>query len=134
MYFGGTVIASSWAVVALGSVWSKKLSSTGAFLGMLLGFIGYVVMKLYSIIMNVTLPMYLDPFFIGIVMSVIGAIIGTACSAKTAEEQIEHDKLRVSDGTVHGMKKFGVVYICFGVIFTLLMVVGYAVPYMRAVK
>ena len=49
MYFGGTVIASSWAVVALGSVWSKKLSSRGAFLGMLVGFVGCVAIKTYSV-------------------------------------------------------------------------------------
>lgn len=63
MYFGGTVIASSWAVVALGSVWSKKLSSMGAFLGMLLGFVGCVGVKSYSVMMSVTLPIWADSFF-----------------------------------------------------------------------
>lgn len=61
MYFGGTVIASSWAVVALGSVWSKKLSSMGAFLGMLLGFVGCVGVKSYSVMMSVTLPISFQP-------------------------------------------------------------------------
>ena len=41
MYFGGTVIASSWGIVALASIWSKKMSELGAFLGMLFGFLGY---------------------------------------------------------------------------------------------
>ena len=40
MYFGGTVIAGAWSLVAFGSVWSRRLSRCGAYLGMLLGFLG----------------------------------------------------------------------------------------------
>ena len=42
MYFGGTVIAGAWSLVAFGSVWSRRLSRCGAYLGMLLGFLGCV--------------------------------------------------------------------------------------------
>lgn len=38
MYFGGTVIASSWGIVALTSVWKKDMSESAVFLGMLFGF------------------------------------------------------------------------------------------------
>lgn len=134
MYFGGTVIASSWAVVALASVWSKKLSSTGAFWGMLLGFIGCVTVKGYGLLMSITLPMYLDPFFIGIGMSIVGVVVGMKVSPKTEEEQEEQDKLFVRTEQVNGMKKYGIAFIAFGIIFTLAMLVGYVLPYMRAVN
>ena len=45
MYFGGTVIAGAWSLVAFGSVWSRRLSRCGAYLGMLLGFLGCVGAK-----------------------------------------------------------------------------------------
>ena len=48
MYFGGTVIASSWGAVAIASIWSKKLSKTGAFAGMLSGFLACAIVKIVS--------------------------------------------------------------------------------------
>ena len=134
MYFGGTVIAGSWAVVALASVWSRKLSSTGAFLGMLLGFIGCVIVKAYSLLMGITMPMYLDPFFIGIVMSIVGVAVGTKVSPKAEEEQKEQNKLFVRMEHVDGMERCGIAFIAFGIIFMLVMLVCYALPYMRAVN
>lgn len=134
MYFGGTVIASSWAVVALASVWSKKLSSAGAFLGMLLGFIGCVAVKAYGLLTGVTLPMYLDPFFIGIVLSVVGVVVGTKVSPKTENEQKEQNKLFMRTEQVDGMKKYGIAFIAFGIIFMFAMLLCYALPYMRAVN
>lgn len=132
MYFGGTVIASSWAVVAIGSVWSKKMSSRGAFLGMLLGFLGCVILKTYSTLNGVTLPMYLDPFFVGIVFSVIGVVIGTISKPKNTVEQAEQDKLFVTAEKVTGMSKCGLGYIAFAVMFTIMMFIGYVIPYMMA--
>ena len=133
MYFGGTVIASSWAVVALGSVWSKKLSSTGAFWGMLLGFLGCAIPKAISAIAKVTLPMYLDPFFIGILMSVLGAVIGTAVKPRTDAEREEYELLHRPTEKVVGMKKYSAIYLGFVVLFVAFMLVSYVVPYMRAV-
>lgn len=132
MYFGGTVIASSWAVVAFSSIWSKKISATGAFWGMLLGFLGAVVSKLYSLFADVTLPIYLDPFFIGIVLSVLGVVIGTKLKPKSAEETAEYERLHRSTEDVGNMKKYGYGYFIFAAIFILLMVVLYVIPYNNA--
>ena len=133
MYFGGTVIASSWTVVAIASIWSKKLSKTGAFWSMLLGFAGCAGLKGYSVLAGITLPIYLDPFFVGITLSIIGAVAGTLAVPKTEEEESERQKLFVSSENIGNMKKHGYFYIAFAVIFTLAMIFGYAIPYLRAV-
>lgn len=133
MYFGGTVIASSWAVVAIASVWSRKISSLGAFLGMLLGFLGCAVTKSVSSIAGITLPMYLDPFFIGILMSIIGVVIGSLIKKPTEEEKAEYAKLHVAKEDVGNMSKYGIWYIVYGVLFLVVMLFAYAIPYMNAI-
>ena len=133
MYFGGTVIASSWAVVAISSIWSKKLSAAGAFWGMLLGFLGCVVVKCYGIFASVTLPMYLDPFFVGIVLSVIGVIVGSVIKPRSEKEASEYEMLHVATENITGMKKYGYIYLVFAVAFLLLLVFAYAVPYLNAI-
>lgn len=125
MYFGGTVIASSWAVVALGSVWSKKLSSMGAFLGMLLGFVGCVGVKSYSVMMSVTLPIWADSFFIGILLSIIGAAVGSIVWPKSDAEQKEQNQLKTEVESVDGIHKYGIAYLGFAVAFTLFMLCMY---------
>lgn len=132
MYFGGTVIASSWAIVALGSVWSKNLSCEGAFWGMLLGFIGCIATKSYSMMANVTLPIWVDSFFIGILCSLIGAVAGSAIWPKTTSEQIEHERLKSNVEQVQEMRIYGTAYIVFAAIFTCFMLIAYAIPYTRA--
>ena len=56
MYFGGTVIAGAWSLVAFGSVWSRRLSRCGAYLGMLLGFLGCVGAKAIYALCGITPP------------------------------------------------------------------------------
>lgn len=139
MYFGGTVIASAWGVVAIASVWSKKMSEGAAFWGMLLGFIGCVVPKTYSALGGVSLPIYLDPFFIGIVMSIIGMVIGNKIKKPTENDIAEYNKLHirpksekdpVKDKKTHRLMYL---YLAFGVLLGLFFVVCYALPYLRAI-
>lgn len=138
MYFGGTVIAASWGVVAICSVWNKKMSELGAFLGMLLGFIGCVVPKTVSALAKITLPIYLDSFFIGIVLSVIGIIVGNVLKPANSEVVSEYNTLHVvpeGEKSVVDLKKthsLYKVYILFGILVGLFFVFMYAVPYMRA--
>ncbi len=133
MYFGGTVMASSWAVVAISSVWSKKLSYLGAFLGMLFGFLGCAVVKAYSTISGVVLPMYLDPFFIGIVMSIIGVVVGSIIRKPSEKEKEEFTKLHQEKEDIGNMKKYGLAYILFGILFFVFMLFAYAIPYMNSI-
>lgn len=140
MYFGGTVIASAWGVVALVSVWSKKMSEGSAFWGMLLGFIGCVVPKTCSALSGVSLPIYLDPFFIGIAMSIIGMLIGGKLKKATEADMAEYAKLHVRPESEKDPAKdkrtyrLTYLYLAFGILLGLFFVVCYALPYMRAVR
>ena len=140
MYFGGTVIASAWGVVALASVWYRKMSENAAFWGMLLGFLGCVIPKTYSALSDVTLPIYLDPFFIGIIMSIIGILIGNKIRFANESEIDEYEKLHVRPESEKDIEKNKMtynlmyVYLAFGVLLGVFFVVSYALPYMRAIN
>lgn len=138
MYFGGTVIASSWGVVALTSVWSRKMSESGAFWGMLLGFLGCVVPKAISALKGITLPMYADPFFIGGVMSLIGVVAGSVLKKAGGVELTQYEKLHIQPenerdavATRKTHNQF-VVYIGFGLALGVFFALAYALPYMEA--
>ncbi len=140
MYFGGTVIASAWGVVAIASVWARKMSEGAAFWGMLLGFLGCVVPKTYSALSGVTLPIYLDPFFIGVVMSVVGILIGSKLKSATAADIAQYDALHVRPETEKDAAKdrktynLMYIYLAFGAALGLLFVFLYAIPYSRAIN
>ena len=138
MYFGGTVIASAWGVVALASVWMKDMSEASAFYGMLLGFLGCVISKSISAFMKITLPIYLDPFFIGIVLSILGIVIGRYVSKATLEDIARFNALHVrpsneqdvlEDKKTHSLMW---VYMAFAISLGLVFVLAYAIPYMNA--
>lgn len=140
MYFGGTVIASAWGIVALTSVWKKNMSETAAFYGMLLGFCGCVISKTVATAMNATLPIYLDPFFIGLVCSLIGIFIGNRVK-KANENDIqrftelhirpESEKNENNDKKTHRLMW---IYTIFGIVLGTAFVFAYAIPYMHAIK
>lgn len=140
MYFGGTVIASSWGVVALTSVWSRKMSECGAFWGMLLGFLGCVIPKTISALKGITLPMYADPFFVGIVLSVLGVLAGSRIKAAGDAETAQYEKLHtkpLQEDDVKAIRRTHdqfIVYIFFGIALGLFFVLAYALPYSRAMK
>lgn len=139
MYFGGTVIASSWSLAAFGSVWSKKLSKTGAFWGMLLGFLGCVVSKILYSALGVTPPVILDPFFIGIALSLIGAVLGSVLRPVSArEEELRADLFRAPTSTLDEREcrkdhRLWIVYLLFGIALGAFFLLMYALPYCRAV-
>ena len=139
MYFGGTVIASSWSLAAFGSVWSKKLSKTGAFWGMLLGFLGCVVSKILYSALGVTPPVILDPFFIGIALSLIGAVLGSVLRPVSAgEEELRAALFRAPVSTLDEREcrkdhRLWIVYLLFGIALGAFFLLMYALPYCRAV-
>lgn len=138
MYFGGTVIAAAWGVVALTSVWSKKMSESGCFWGMLLGFLGVVIPKSYSAVRGITLPIYLDPFFIGVVLSIAGILIGNRIKPASSRDIEEYEKLHVRPDSekdaVKDRHTFNLMYIylAFGLLLGAFFVIFYAVPYLNA--
>lgn len=139
MYFGGTVIASAWGLVAVASVWKRNMSEASAFWGMLLGFLGCVISKSAAALTGIMLPIYLDPFFIGLVCGLIGMFVGNKVK-KASEEDIKRceqlhirpvsESDMVEDKKTHNLMWL---YMAFGIILGLVFVFAYAIPYMKAV-
>lgn len=94
-YLGATIIACSWMPVAIASVWSKRVTKTGAFCGMLTGFVVSAVMKIYLSVKGITLPIYFDPFFVGLGANLIAMVIGSALTRVTPEETAVRESLFV---------------------------------------
>lgn len=140
MYFGGTVIAASWGVVAIASVWNQNISELGAFLGMLFGFIGCSIPKAYAAITGVSLPIFLDPFFIGTFCSAIGLLIGSKVRKASKYEidkyvemhtRPESEISEIEDNKTHRLMW---VYIVYGVLIGGFFVCAYAIPYINATR
>lgn len=140
MYFGGTVIASSWGILAISSVWNRNISEFGAFLGMLMGFIGCVVSKIYVAIKGSTFPIYFDPFFIGIIMSIAGILVGSYLRKPGQESMILFDFMHITPKEeldakeIQKTNRLTWIYIIFAILFGMFFVFKYAIPYLRAVN
>lgn len=93
MFLGGAIVSSSWMPVAIASIFSKRLTKTGAFCGMLFGFLGCFVLKLYTSLSGITLPVYLDPSLVGMACNIMAMIIATKLTKVTPEERTQREKL-----------------------------------------
>lgn len=94
-YLGATIVACSWAPVAIASIWSKRVTKTGAFAGMLTGFLVSATMKIFLSVKGITLPIYFDPFFVGLASNIIAMIIASALTTVSDKEKEERDLLFV---------------------------------------
>ena len=89
---------------------------------------------------HTTLPIYLDPFFVGLVLSIIGMMIGNRVKKATKEEIREYEELHIrpesEKNAVEEKKTFNLtyLYLAFGVVLGLVFVFAYAIPYMNAVR
>ncbi|MGG1399414.1 sodium:solute symporter family protein [Bacillus salipaludis] len=85
-YFAATLFAASWGPVAFASVFSKKVTKTGALWSIIFGFLGVVLgesLKKYG----VKLPVYLDPVIIGVILSLLALWIGSKVGEISKEER-----------------------------------------------
>lgn len=87
MFFGGSIVASSWMPVAVASILSKRVTKAGAFWGMLMGFVGCFAVKMYASIAGASLPVYLDSTVVGMVCNVCAMIIATLLTKVSEEEK-----------------------------------------------
>lgn len=115
------------------------MSEKSAIWGMFLGFSGCVVTKSYSAIQCITLPVYLDPFFIGIVLSVIGMALGSRTGA-TDSDAARFDSLHIkpeSEKVAAEIKKTHSLmwlYMIFAISLGVFFVFAYAKPYLSAIS
>ncbi len=139
-YLGATIVSCSWLPVSIASVWSKRVTKTGAFWSMLLGFVVSAIMKIYVSIKGVTLPIYFDPFFVGIAVSLIALILGSMFTRVTEKEVEEREKLFIlPDGEDNPaeIKKTKIMVgltIPLGIIITILLLVLWVIPYLKGVS
>lgn len=137
-YLGGSIVSASWMPVALASILSKRLTKTGAFCGMLVGFVACFSLKLYSNLAGVTLPIYLEPSFVGMVLNCIAMIIGTALTKVTEEERKAREALFVvpeDERNPESIKKtLNVVrwMAIVGVLVAAFLLIFWAFPYLKA--
>ncbi len=138
MFLGGATAASSWMPVAFGAIFSKRMTKTGAFCGMLAGMVGVLAANLVQKFADITLPSYLDPAIIGIVCNVMAIIIGSALTQVTEEEKKaremlfvvpEKEKNPVEVKKTLAFTKAGIVV---GIAMCALMLIFWAVPYLMA--
>lgn len=136
-YLGATVVACSWLPVAIASVWSKRVTKTGAFCGMLVGFVVSAVMKVYTGVNGITLPIYFDPFFVGMASGIIAMVIGSALTKVTDQEKHERDKLFVMPESEKDPKEIKktkwmiALSIPLGIVVAIVLLTMWVIPYVK---
>ena len=136
-YLGATIVACSWLPVALASVWSKHVTKVGAFAGMLVGFVVSAAMKIYVSFEGILLPIYFDPFFVGIASGIIAMIIGSLMTKVTPKEKEEREllfKVPEEEKDPKEIKKTKMIIassIPLGMLITVALLVLWVVPYLK---
>jgi Na+/proline symporter len=101
-FFAATVFAASWAPVAFSSIYSKKVNEPAAFWSIVLGAIGVVGAQLINTFIY-SLPIYLEPVIIGVVLSLVALYIGTVKGKVTKEEVSYREKLLIAPASTYDL-------------------------------
>nr|WP_239544198.1 sodium:solute symporter family protein [Virgibacillus halotolerans] len=91
-YFAATLFAASWGPVAFTSIYSKRINSEGAFWSIVMGFLGVIAGELIQKV-GVSLPVYLNPAIIGVVLSIISLVVGSRLGTVTEKEVLFRKEL-----------------------------------------
>lgn len=136
-YLGATIVSCSWLPVAIASVFSKRVTKTGAFCGMLVGFVVSTVLKIAGGVRNINYPIYLDPFFIGMAAGILALVIGSALTQVTEREKAEREKLfqipeeEFDPVQVRRTKRMMLFGAGIGVVSTVFLLLLWAIPYVQ---
>ncbi|MEK4030006.1 sodium:solute symporter family protein [Pseudobacillus sp. FSL P4-0506] len=85
-YFAATLFAASWGPVAFASVFSKKVTKTGALSSIITGFAGVIFGELLNKF-GIALPVYFNPVIIGVILSLMALYIGSKYGGISIEER-----------------------------------------------
>jgi len=138
-HFAGPLFASSWGVVAFMSVWSKRITESGAFWGMVTGFGVNVGMNALSLAGFVEWPVIADPILVGVVSSYIAVRIasnpgGHSIVASTYRDALHQMPAQERDPLViQQTLLWPKVMVAMGVLIAVAMTLFYALPYGQAV-
>ncbi len=139
-YLGGAIVASAWMPVVVACIAWKRLTRTGAFCGMLAGFLSCFLLRLYTGLTGTVLPVWLDPSIVGMGCNVAAMVIGSALTRVTPEEMQVRASLFVMPASERDPKEVrrtmswakGMVGV--GVLVTVLLLLLWVIPYLRAVR
>ena len=137
MYFGGTVIAGAWSLVAFGSVWSRRLSRCGAYLGSCSAFSAAWAQR-RSTPCAASRRRSGRTHFHRHRLSVLGAVLGSALRPATQAEQLARARLFDAPtganeaAACRADRRLWRVYLVFGICVGLFFLLFYAIPYSRA--
>ncbi|MBT6330491.1 MAG: sodium:solute symporter family protein, partial [Kordiimonadaceae bacterium] len=137
MIFIGTIFTSAWGVVAFMSVWSKKITESAAFWGMVSGLVFNVVPATLVYFGQLELPVYLNPVVIGVVASLVVTIAISRHTKVSRKEVVYRMRLHRSPAEDCDPAKVKitliapVAFIIFGTIMPILLMIYYVVPYQK---
>ena len=138
-HFAGPLFASSWGVVAFMSIWSRRITESGAFWGMAMGFAVNVGMNALSLTGLVEWPVMADPILVGVVCSYIAVVLVSRRGSVTATESSYQEGLHFmpsverDPATVRQTLLWPKVMVTMGALIAALMTLFYALPYQQAV-
>jgi sodium/pantothenate symporter len=136
--FIATVFASSWGPVGLMSIWSKRITESAAFWGMLSGLVFNIVPKFFEYIGVIDLPSYLNPVIIGAAVSLVVTLVVSRCTVVSEEEISYLTKLHVAPADEISLSKTRTtlwapaILVANGVFMPFLLINYYVRPYQSA--
>jgi sodium/pantothenate symporter len=136
--FTRLIMLVSWGPVGLMSIWSKRITESAAFWGMLSGLVFNVVPKFFDFIGMIALPSWLNPVIIGCVASLIVTIAVSRRTSVRATEAAYLAKLHVTPeeeldrGKARTTLVPAAILIANGIIAPFLLIRYYVRPFQRA--
>ncbi len=137
-YFAATLFASSWGPVAFMSVWSSRITASGAFWGIVVGFVANFAVKILDLYEVIALPVLLHPIVIGIVMSTMTIVM---VSGRGQVSDAEHrfrlqmhktPATEINAAMARSTLRFAQGLVACGIVLSALLIVFYVVPYDNA--
>jgi sodium/pantothenate symporter len=134
-WFAASAVASSWTIVGIGSIWSKKLTSRGAIWSMASGFISCMFFTIGNKFGWFTIPMWLHPFYFAIIIAFIGAWLGSRNGKISKEEADFVKKIHIMPESERDLnllkktKKYGYALIATGIFLSTFLILWWALPY-----
>lgn len=138
-HFAGPLFASSWGVVAFMSIWSKRITESGAFWGMVTGFGVNVGMNALSVTDLIEWPVVADPILVGVVSSYVAVRIaskrgGHSIAASAYRDALHHMPAQERDPlAIRQTLVWPKVMVAMGLLIAVAMTLFYALPYGQAI-
>jgi sodium/pantothenate symporter len=138
-HFAGPLFASSWGVVAFQSIWSSRITESGAFWGMVTGFGVNVGMNALALAGVAKWPVIADPILVGVICSYLAVSVvsrGGSVSKAESDYRIALHAMPPQERNEKVVRQTLVwpkVMVAMGFVIAALLTVFYALPYQQAV-